>query len=125
MVLGDFQPRVGRHLVFESVLVFRIISEENVLVDVEHAILDVLLSKSSEQLAVQIVSDTSSIEHLANHVFQHCCVDLLDLVLLRSGRHQVVEVLLDEHQRSLQIRVVVFVRHAPSQRTELAPFNDD
>lgn len=124
MIFGDFECRVSWHFVFEGILILAVIAEEDILIDIEHSILNVLLSEGSEQLSVQIVSDSPTIEHLAYHVLQDSCVDLLDLILLRRSADKVVEVLLDEAERSFQIGVVELIGHAPSQRTELSSFDD-
>jgi hypothetical protein len=124
MILGDFESRVSWHLVLEGILILAVVAEEDILIHVEHAILDVLLSKGSKQFSIEIVSDSATVEHLADHVLKHGCVDLLDLVLLRRGADEVVQVFLDEAERGLQIGVVELVGHAPSQGTELSSFDD-
>lgn len=114
MIFGYFKAGIGWHFVLKSVLILAIISEEDVLVDVEHSILDVLLSKGSEEFSIQVVSDSAAVQHLTDHVLEHSCVDLLDLALLRRGADKVIEVLLDEAKRGLEIGVVEFVGHTPS-----------
>lgn len=125
MVFCDFQAGIGWHFVLEGVLILAVIAEEDILVDIEHSVLDVLLSEGSEELSVQVVRDSSSVEHLADHVLEHSCVDLLDLTLLRCGADEVVEVLLDEAERSLEVGVVELVGHTPTEGTEFSTLNDD
>jgi hypothetical protein len=115
VVLADFQGGVGGHLVLECVFVLAVVAEEDVLVDVQHAVLDVLLSEGGEQFSVQVIGDSTTVQHFADHVFEHEGVDLLYLVLLGGCAHQVVEVFLYEAEGGFQIGVVVLVGYTPAQ----------
>ena len=84
MIFGNLKSRIGWHFVLESILILAVVAEEDILVDVQHSILDVLFSESCEQLSIQIVSNSSTVEHLADHVLQDSCVNLLNLALLGS-----------------------------------------
>ena len=70
MILAHLKSSIGWHLVFEGGLVLGIVSEEYIFVDVKDTILNVLLTKSSEQLTIQIISDSTTIQDLTQHVFQ-------------------------------------------------------
>ena len=83
MIFGYLESRIGRHFVFESIFVLTVIAMEDILIDIQHTVFNVFLTKSVEEFSVQIISNTTTIQDLTDHVFQDCCVDLLDLVLLR------------------------------------------
>ena len=70
MILAHLKSSIGWHLVLEGGLVLGIVSEEYIFVDVKDTILNVLLTKSSEQLTIQIISDSTTIQDLTQHVFQ-------------------------------------------------------
>jgi len=46
MILGYLKARVSRHFVLEGIFVLAIVTEENVLINVEHAVLDIFLAVS-------------------------------------------------------------------------------
>ena len=125
MILGNLKSGIGWHFVLEGILIFAVVAEEDILIDVQHSILDVLFSECGEQLSVQIISNSSTVEHLADHVLQDSCVNLLNLVLLGSCAHQVVQVFFNETERSLEIGVVELIRHTPAQRTEFSSLDDN
>lgn len=68
MVLADLQSWIGWHFVFEGIFVFGISAVEDVLVHIQHAVFDIFLTKSGEELTIQIISDSSSVQDLADHV---------------------------------------------------------
>jgi hypothetical protein len=125
VIFGNLQSRIGWHFVLESILIFAVVAEEDILIDVQHSILDVLFSEGREQLSIQIVSNSSTVEHFADHVLQDSCVNLLNLALLGSCAHQVIQVFFNKAERSLEIGVVVLVGHTPAQRTEFSSFYDN
>jgi len=45
MIFGNLESRIGRHFVFESILVLAVVSEKDIFVHVEHTILDILFTK--------------------------------------------------------------------------------
>jgi hypothetical protein len=96
VVLGD--------KVVEAVLLL-----ENVFCNPKHAI-------GLEHLTIQVVSDSTTILHIAGHVLQslerHCGASCLGLG----------HVLLDIEKGGLQIGVVEFIRNTEAKRTELSAF---
>jgi hypothetical protein len=103
MIFTELKSRISWHFILECVFIFAVIAKEDILVDIQHAVFDVLLSKCSEELSIEIVSNSTTIKHLANHVLKHSSVDLLNLILLRICAHKIVEILFNEAEGSFQI----------------------
>jgi hypothetical protein len=65
VILGKLKTGVGWHFVFEGCLIFRIIAEEYVLIDVENTVLDIFLTESGEQLTIQVIGNSTAVQDLA------------------------------------------------------------
>ena len=84
----------------------------------ENVVFQVIISKGDKKLSIEIISDTSSVLHLANHVLDDSHGDGQGLVVHRGTRHEVTQIFLDEAKGGLKIGVVVFVGNAPSNTFE-------
>lgn len=85
MIFTDLESWIGRHFVFERVFILRIITEEYILINVQNTVLNILLTKSSKQLSIKVIGDSTTIKDLAYDIFQHSSINLLNLsLLLRS-----------------------------------------
>lgn len=97
MIFSNLQGWIGRHFVFEGVFVFALVSEENVFAWIQDTVFNVLFTESSEEFSIQIVSNSTSVKYLTDHVFKYSSVDLLHLsLLLRSSDSQVIEIFFNE-----------------------------
>ena len=85
MIFAYLEGWIGWHFVFESIFILAIIAEEHVFVHIQHAVFNIFLAEGHKQLAIEVISDSATIEHLADHVLQHGGVDLLHNVLLRRN----------------------------------------
>lgn len=124
MILRNLECGIGRHFIFKGVFIFAVIAKEYVFVHVENSVFNVLLSESGKEFTIQVIRDSSAIQHLAEHVLQHSSVDLGNLILVRSQVGEVVQILFDKGQRGFQIGVVELIGHAPTERAKLTPFDD-
>jgi hypothetical protein len=97
------------------------------MVWLQDSVFQIVLAIGVKHFSVQIVCDSSSVLHLADHVPDNVHLDDLIWLLaaLRWGGDQIGQVFLDETERGFQIRVVELVRDAPTKRSELLPFDDN
>lgn len=90
----------------------------------EDIVSDVVIPVGVEEFPVEVVGDSAAVLHFTDHIPDHSTVDRQ--VLTGHGRSdQGIQVLLDEHQRSLQVRIVELIRHTPTDGSELLPFDHD
>lgn len=123
MILAKLKRWISGHFVFECIFILTIIAEKDILINIKHSVFDILFSESSKQLTIQIISNSTSIQHLAYHVFKHLSVNLLNLILLRRWARKVIQIFLDKAKGGLEIGVIVFIRYTPTQWTKFTSFN--
>jgi hypothetical protein len=85
VIFADLECWVGRHFVLECVFVFTVVTKEDIFINVKHSVFNILLSKGRKELSIQIIGNSAAVEHFTDHILQDGSVNLLDLVLLRSG----------------------------------------